>query len=70
MLRRFPSALTHLLALADNSAKLTPEQTTALRQFWSDLGTQAFQAASAGDKAAADVLKQMKTNPFGNPDGR
>jgi hypothetical protein len=66
----FSGAITHLLALADDSAKLAPEQATALRQFWSDFGTQAFQAASTGDKAAADALKQMKASKFGNPDGR
>jgi hypothetical protein len=66
----FSGALTHLMALVGDPAKLTPDQTTALRQFWSDFGVQAFQAASAGDKSAAEVLKQMKASRFGNPDGR
>ena len=68
----FPGSLTHVIALADNATRLTPEQTTndGPAPLGSDLGTQAFQAASAGDKAAAEVVKQMKASPFGNPDGR
>jgi hypothetical protein len=68
--KNYSDAVTHLLAIANSSSTLSQEQLAAFHQLWSDFGTQLFGAASAGDKAAVEALKQMKVSKFGNPEGR
>ena len=63
------AAVTNLIFILNASQQLTPDQSTALSEAWTQIGNQAFQAGEKGDKNAVQAVLEMRNSGFGKSRG-